>query len=458
MDIGGAPVAGSGVTITNPYALRVESGAVLFANALNVAGTAYTYGALPLGATTAGPAITVPATTYTVTGTNTATAFQGSYHGAPTFTNASVGTITDGFNTVFAGPSAVAGSQVQTRGHTLGILDSTSAASSITGGLVVATAFGTTATSVGIGGGNVNAGGLITGGTITSTGLFTASSTSTFTGATTHNNAVTINGATATTALTITNTARTSGVLPYIKYTIPTDTAQTASTESPGIVGVTGTRTWATTGTVALQREIYFPGPTYASASASQTFTDVFNTYWDKPIQGTNAIFTRGHTLGVVDSTSSTTAITGAVVIATTLGTAATSVGIGNGNITAGGNIFASTSTGRIGYLTGSGAGGTVVQGTSRTTAVTSNTPTGTITLFTATGSATPASFTVNCTSISTNDTVQYAVTSGGTNQYHFDTTAISSGTSFTVTFYAVAGTASDTPVVNYTILKGSNN
>jgi hypothetical protein len=165
VDISGAPVAGAGVTITNPYALRVESGAGLFANALNVAGTAYTYGALPSGATTAGPAITVPATTYTVTGTNTATEFSANYYATPTFTDASVGTITDAFISFYNGPVAAAGgSLVITRRHSVGILDSTSAASSITGGLVVATALGTTATSVGIGGGNINAGGTITSG------------------------------------------------------------------------------------------------------------------------------------------------------------------------------------------------------------------------------------------------------------------------------------------------------
>ena len=171
VDIGGAPVAGAGVTFTNgPYALRVESGTGLFANALNVGGTAYTYGALPSGATTAGPAITVPGTTYTVTGTNTATAFQGSYFGAPTITDASAGVATDLFNTVFAGPAAVAGSMTATRKHTLGILDATSASSSVIGGLVVATAFGTTATSTAIGGGNINTGGTITSGTTITAG------------------------------------------------------------------------------------------------------------------------------------------------------------------------------------------------------------------------------------------------------------------------------------------------
>jgi hypothetical protein len=185
----------------------------------------------------------------------------------------------------------------------------------------------TTGTGVITGGLGVS-GAEFVGGGITSTGAANSFSNTTIT------------GAAATTALTLTQTARTSGVLPYIKWTIPTDTGQTAATESPGVVGVTGTRTWATTGTVALQREIFFPGPTYASASPSQTFTDAFNMYLTPPIAGTNAIFTRGHTLGVVDSTSAATPITGGLVVATTPGTGATSVGIGGGNISLGGKML----------------------------------------------------------------------------------------------------------------------
>ena len=133
-------------------------------------------------------------------------------------------------------------------------------------------------------------------------------------------------------------TARTSGVASYYTITPPTDTGQTASTESIGENHATATRTWATTGTVALQRERFFAGPTYASASASQTFTDAFNAYMTPPVAGTNAIITRNHTLGIVDSTSAASSITGGLVVATALGTAATSVGIGGGNVNAGGN------------------------------------------------------------------------------------------------------------------------
>lgn len=142
-----------------------------------------------------------------------------------------------------------------------------------------------------------------------------------------------------------TPTARSSGVAPYWKLTIPTDTGVTAATEAIGYQHATGTRTWATTGTVALQRENFFAGPTYASAGASQTFTDAFTLYATPPIAGTQAIFTRGHTFGIVDSTASSSSITGGFIVATTLGTTATSVGIGNGNINAGGSITAGTMT-----------------------------------------------------------------------------------------------------------------
>lgn len=244
------------------------------------------------GITTATEAIGYQHVTATRTWVDGTVALQReNFFAGPTYNKTTTSaTFTDVFNTYFTPP--IAGSGVTfTRGHSLGIVDSTSAASSITGGFVVATTLGTSATSVGIGGGNVNAGGLVTGGTITSTGLFTASSTSTFTGATTHNNAVTINGAAATTALTITNTARTSGVLPYIKWTIPTDTSQTTATESPGLVTVTGTRTWAA-GTVPSQRENLFVPPTYAQSSAG-TFTEAATfAIGGAPISGTNSSIT----------------------------------------------------------------------------------------------------------------------------------------------------------------------
>lgn len=121
---------------------------------------AYNFGA---PSTTQGAARQTGAITYTVTGTATTANFQENYFGPPTFTDGSAGTITDAFNTFMAAPAAAGGSLTITRSHTLGVVDSTSAASSITGGVVVSATLGTTATSVGIGGGNVNAGGTVTG-------------------------------------------------------------------------------------------------------------------------------------------------------------------------------------------------------------------------------------------------------------------------------------------------------
>lgn len=299
----------------------------------------------------------------TVTGTRTwattgTVALQReNFFAGPTYASASASqTFTDAF-TLYATPPIAGSNAIFTRGHTLGIVDSTSAASSITGAVVIATTLGTTATSVGIGGGNINLGGTLTAGTST-----------------------VLNSVAGSTALTVTPAAQTSGVTSYITWTIPADTGLTAATESIGFKGVTGTRTWATTGTVALQRENYFPGPTYASAGASQTFTDATTVYIDRPLVGTNAIFTRAHSLTIVDSTSAASAITGGFVISTTLGTAATSVGIGGGNVNAGGLITGGTitSTGTFTASAGSTFTGVMTvnnaatfNGTNATTAVT---------------------------------------------------------------------------------------
>lgn len=175
----------------------------------------------------------------------------------------------------------------------------------------------------------------------------------------TSSGANTLNG-----TVTITPPVRSSGVAAYFTLNIPADTSQTAATESAGFKTVTATRQWASTGTVALQRENFFAGPTYTSVSASQTFTDAFTLYATPPIAGTNAIFTRGHTLGIVDSTSASSAITGAVVIATTLGTSATSVGIGGGNINAGGNGTFGGTLSVTGHVTLEGVTSTGATGT----------------------------------------------------------------------------------------------
>lgn len=116
------------------------------------------------------------------------------------------------------------------------------------------------------------------------------------------------------------------------------------------------------------------------------------------------------------------------------------------------GNLTLSSPSGGIGY--GAGSGGQIVQGTSRTTGVTINKPVGGIVLFTAAGSATPTSFLVTNSVVGINDIISVSV-QGGSNNYIAFTNKVSAG-SFTVTFWAAAGTASDTPTISFAVIRGS--
>ena len=126
---------------------------------------------------------------------------------------------------------------------------------------------------------------------------------------------------------------------PYLTINTPADTAITASTESPGVSLVTASRQWAT-GALTLQREVLLAGPTYTAVGAS-TFTDTATLGITPPVQGANVTITRNHSLAIVDATSAASSVTGGFVVATALGTAATSVGIGGGNVNAGGSVTA---------------------------------------------------------------------------------------------------------------------
>ena len=94
-----------------------------------------------------------------------------------------------------------------------------------------------------------------------------------------------------------------------------------------------------------------------------------------------------------------------------------------------------------------------VTQGTSRTTAVTINAACGAITMYTAAGSATAASFTVNNSYVAATDTVVLSVKTSTTNLYVVGVTAMGSG-SFQITFFTTGGTTSDTPVINFSVIK----
>jgi len=124
------------------------------------------------------------------------------------------------------------------------------------------------------------------------------------------------------------------------------------------------------------------------------------------------------------------------------------------GSIASTGSILSSGTAG-IGYATGAGIA--VTQGTSRTTSppTTGADSCGAITVFTAVAVVgTYFSFTVPNTGIAATDTVVLSVR-GGSNTYVANCSQIIAATSFRVTMVSVAGTASDAPIVNFTIIKG---
>ena len=268
---------------------------------------------------------------------------------------------------------------------------------------------------------------------------------------------------------TLTPAARSSGTNAYLTVNIPADTGITAATEAIGVNHATATRTWATTGTVALQAENMWSGPTYASANASQTFTDVMTAEFTPPIVGSNAIFTRRHTLGILDSTASSSSITGGFIVATTFGTGSTSVGIGGGVIWAGTGInspsftdttssnsnvipllFANTSNSSAAFVGMELSNGTrhltlTYTGTGNTTAtVTNGATTEAGTLWT--NGAFPLQF-------GTNSTLALSLASGGAATFassitESSATMIATNTTFTNNAASSAGTLTNAPAV----------
>lgn len=114
------------------------------------------------------------------------------------------------------------------------------------------------------------------------------------------------------------------------------------------------------------------------------------------------------------------------------------------------GAILSSSPSGGVGYATG--AGGTVTQASSRTTGVTINKTAGAITMFSAAGLVTATTFTVTNSSVVATDTIILNQKSG-TNLYNLLITAVAAG-SFNITFYTTGGVATDTPVINFSVIK----
>lgn len=108
-----------------------------------------------------------------------------------------------------------------------------------------------------------------------------------------------------------------------------------------------------------------------------------------------------------------------------------------------------------IGYGAGVGLGGAVTQLTSRTTGVTLNTLSGAITLFAAIAVVgTWISFTVTNSAVAANDVIILSVRSN-TNTYVALVSAVNAG-AFQISFESIVGTTSDSPVINYTVIKGA--
>jgi hypothetical protein len=183
----------------------------------------------------------------------------------------------------------------------------------------------------------------------------------------------------------------------------------------------------------------------FTTLSASSTVSGTgFSTYLASPpaIGGTAAAG------GAFTSLTSTSGGINGTVGASTPSTGAFTT------VTASTSVLSSGSGG-IGYSTGAGVA--VTQLTSRTTAAptTGAKTSGAVTLFTTTAVVgTYFTFTVPNTAIAVTDTVSLSVR-GATNTYVAFVTAIVAGTSFNVTMASVAGTASDTPIVNFNIIKG---
>lgn len=172
---------------------------------------------------------------------------------------------------------------------------------------------------------------------------------------------------------------------------------------------------------------------------------------------------------GVTTSTGSGAVVlgTGPTISTPTITSPTITSGVYNGTVGAttpstgvfttvrGSTSILSSGVGGVGYTTGAGVA--VTQLTSRTTPAptTGNKTSGAVTLFTAAPVVgTYFSFTVPNTAIAVTDTVSLSVR-GATNTYVASVTAITAATSFQVTMASVAGTASDTPIVNFNIIRG---
>jgi len=95
-----------------------------------------------------------------------------------------------------------------------------------------------------------------------------------------------------------TPSAAASGSTATFTFTNPNNTGRTVSTEVHGLKYTAGTQTWATSGTVATQRDWYLSGAIYATVGTT-TITDAYGLYVDAATAGSGVTITNSWALGL---------------------------------------------------------------------------------------------------------------------------------------------------------------
>jgi hypothetical protein len=210
----------------------------------------------------------------------------------------------------------------------------------------------------------------------------------------------------------------------------------------------TATNSFGYTNTNQLINSIVFPTEVSLGVPSTSTTTGGLVLYGGIGLNGSiNARGTiiAGGNIVAAATTASTNTTTGALVVPG-------GAGIG-GNVHVGGNVIVTGAVSAIGY--GPGAGGAVTQLTSRSTQVAIAKLSGSITLFTAAGATTWTSFTVTNPLVAVTDTVSLSVRSA-TNIYITSVSNIANG-SFVISFATTGGVVSDTPIINFNVIKGAS-
>ena len=152
----------------------------------------------------------------------------------------------------------------------------------------------------------------------------------------------------------------------------------------------------------------------------------------------------------------------GQVLVGTASGAAQWSASVNNPSGTATFSAVNASDTSTLGAATMTptklgyrdGVGGTVTQTTSRTTGVTINKPCGAITLVSAAGSSTIDTFTVTNSAVAATDTVILSQATGA-NIYQLRVSGVAAG-SFKISVNAASGTATEAPVINFSVIRST--